>query len=73
MVEKRRLVKDEGSIMKGRSSETQEIMAQQSAITTLDHSGMPVNALGRHNSLGIGGNFYTFTFPCLVSSFLSAK
>ncbi|PWA80282.1 GYF-like protein [Artemisia annua] len=55
MEEKRRLVKDEGSIMKGRSSETQEIMAQQSGITTLDHSGMPVNALGRHNSLGIGG------------------
>ncbi|GKB21580.1 GYF-like protein [Tanacetum coccineum] len=55
MEEKRRLVKDEGSIMKGRSAEKQEIMTQQSGITTLDHTGMPVNALGRHNSLGIGG------------------
>nr|GEU29933.1 hypothetical protein [Tanacetum cinerariifolium] len=55
MEEKRRLVKDEGSIMKGRSAEKQEIMTQQSGITTLDHSGMSVNALGRHNSLEIGG------------------
>lgn len=52
---KRRSHKDEVSIMKGPAAETQESMAIKGGVTAVDHSGMPINAIGRHNSLGFGG------------------
>nr|GEY14734.1 hypothetical protein [Tanacetum cinerariifolium] len=53
--EKRRSHKDEGSIMKGRATDTQEFMAQQSSVIAIDHGEVPINALGRKNYLGISG------------------
>ncbi|KAI3720448.1 hypothetical protein L6452_21366 [Arctium lappa] len=52
---KRRLLKSEGSMVKGVAAETQEAIIQQCGDTALDHAEMP-NNIGRHASPAIGGN-----------------
>ncbi|KAI3731401.1 hypothetical protein L1987_62589 [Smallanthus sonchifolius] len=52
---KRRLLKSEGSVVKGVVVETQERIVQQGGDTAIDHGEMP-NNVGRHTSSVIGGN-----------------
>ncbi|XP_024987629.1 uncharacterized protein LOC112522619 isoform X2 [Cynara cardunculus var. scolymus] len=52
---KRRLLKSEGSMVKGVAAETQEAIIQQCGDTDLDDAEMP-NNIGRHASPAIGGN-----------------
>ncbi|KAJ9563952.1 hypothetical protein OSB04_009112 [Centaurea solstitialis] len=52
---KRRLLKSEGSMVKGVAAESQEAIVQQCGDTALDHAEMP-NNIGRLASPGTGGN-----------------